>query len=66
MGLKTSKMMELFMQLTGSGKALFYGDLLRAGYSRSHIENAIRTLGEYGYTVEKQHCEDTRLTKLKF
>lgn len=68
MGLKTSKMMELFKQLIGSGKSVFYGDLLAAGkgFNRAHIENAIEMLAEEGYTIEKSHCADTSKTKLTF
>lgn len=66
MGLKTSKLMELFITMKGSGKSVLYVDLLRAGFNRAHIELAIKTLGEYGYVVAKNNCADTSLTKLTF
>lgn len=64
MGKKTSKMMEILVMLKVSGKSVLYADLLRMGFARAHIENAILNAEQYGYTVEKTDCDNTNLTKL--
>lgn len=64
MGMKTDKVMEILVALKISGKSALYGDLLRSGFDRAHIENAIDTMQEYGYEVVKDNNRDNLYTKL--
>lgn len=67
MGMKTSKLMELFIKMKGSGKSVLYADLLRAGFDSAHIELAISTLSQYKeYAVTVENCDNTLYTKIKF
>ena len=68
MNQKLSKMVQLFNALKGTGKSVFYGDLLRAdtGYIRSDIEIVMKRTAEQGQTVIVEQCKETGLTKLTF
>ena len=64
MGKKTSEVMAVFMKMKIEGKSVLYKDLLRVGFHRAHIENAINHLALYGYKVSKDVCNRTSVTKL--
>lgn len=50
--MKTTQLKALFTKLVGSGKIVRYGDLVKNGFHRAHIDHAASEIG-IAYEVDK-------------